>query len=379
MLAAFPSPVQAGAQEKRRRGSWFPTSSWPLAPSRLRDIDEVDSAASTGPSRLQQMSRAGDSTMDNGSNGGGSDEKKKKKKRGCCCGIPRWGIFLLVLIALAIVAVAVVVPLQVFVFKTLGDTEAGKDADTAGASDTCASQLTCQNGGTLYSSSGTCSCICTNGFTGRTCSESGSEGCTTTNLVGADASSSISNVTLGTAIPRLVEDASANFSIPLSPSKILAKINAGDLSCRAQNSLVTFQGRSARTGQSSTSVSNLNVGKDGVAGDSKSRRRRHWHRRRASSGSGSESGSGSDSVNYGAYFSATENTLDFARVAVLYVLQEESASAASDAQAALEGFFSQAARRRETNRQAGNVTLGEGNRANLLTLRVDVGEGYVGG
>ncbi|KAF4124677.1 hypothetical protein GMORB2_5343 [Geosmithia morbida] len=352
MLNAFPSPAQAGPQERRRRGSWFPTTSWPLAPSRLRDIGEVDSSASPRPG---QQAPRGD--------GAGSGEKKQKK-RGCCCGLPKWAIALLVLLALCLLAAAIVLPLEAFVFKNLG----GNDDEPESTTERCAASLTCKNGGTSYDSQGTCSCICTNGFTGRDCSVSGSEGCTTTDLVGTGPSSTISNVTLGTAIPRLVEDASANFSIPLSPSQILAKINYGDLSCRAQNSLVTFQGRSTRQGQSSdSSVSSLKTDDGGMASS-----KAMVQQRRADSGSDSD-------VDASGFFSASENVLDFARVAVLYVLQEEDETSASQAQAAMEQFFTRASRRRAKNRQAMNLTLSSGNTIDLLSLQINVGDGDVGG
>src|SRR5690606_22940464 len=57
-------------------------------------------------------------------------------------------------------------------------------------------------------------------------------------------------VTLGQAIPRLLAAAQGNFSVPLSGTEILARFNSDSLSCTAQNSLVTFDGRSMRTGAS---------------------------------------------------------------------------------------------------------------------------------
>lgn len=73
----------------------------------------------------------------------------------------------------------------------------------------------------------------------------------------------------------------------------------------------------------------------------------------------------------------TEEVLDFARVAVLFVLQQEQIDAAVSAQSALQRFFSGAGQG-FTNQAASNVSLGGGNSVDLLDFAVDLGNGSVG-
>lgn len=75
-------------------------------------------------------------------------------------------------------------------------------------------------------------------------------------------------------------------------------------------------------------------------------------------------------------FNITQEVLDFARVAVLYILQQEELNAAITAQTALQHFFSVQA---FTNMAAANVSLGNGNLVDLLTFTVNAGNGTVGG
>lgn len=338
MLAAFPSPAQVTPRDQKPRGSWFPkTTSWPLAPSRLRAAGEDESEDRDIDEKLA------------------SGEGQPKRR---CCGMPPWLCVLVILLILAVIVVAVVIPLQYFVLKNLGDHSVAPTA-----SETCQDTLKCRNGGTNIVSQGTCSCICTNGFTGRDCGTAGSEGCSTTNLISSNSSPDITNVTVGSAIPRLIVDAQANFSIPLSGMEILAQINRGNLSCRAQNSLVTFEGRSMRTGQEGSDVSEMMDSAVAVATNDYSSPVPHTEKELDSN------------------FTVTEDVLDFARVAVLYVLQSDGYNDASSAQTSIGSFFSRVDSDggRVTNRQAQNITMDSDNTVDLVDLRVDLGNGVVGG
>ncbi|PHH72617.1 hypothetical protein CDD82_5892 [Ophiocordyceps australis] len=213
MLAAFPPPVHTPRNNSRSRGSFIrPDSSWPMV----------------GIQGQQSRARAQSTHLESGA--------KQKKRR--CCGLPTWAVTLLVILILCAIVAAIVIPLEFFVFKNLGN-KGNKDESL----ENCRKSLTCRNGGVNMISAGTCSCICTNGFTGPDCNSGGSPGCTSTDLVATDGSTSISNVTLGKALPRLMADAQRNFSVPLSGNTILGKLNSGGLSCIAQNSLVTFNGQ----------------------------------------------------------------------------------------------------------------------------------------
>jgi hypothetical protein len=70
--------------------------------------------------------------------------------------------------------------------------------------------------------------------------------------------------------------------------------------------------------------------------------------------------------------------VDFARIAVLYVLQETSVDEASSAQNLLQSFFNTADSNTTTD-QARNITIGDNNSVDLVDLFVDVGSGRIGG
>ncbi|KAI1277299.1 hypothetical protein F5Y07DRAFT_388558 [Xylaria sp. FL0933] len=77
-------------------------------------------------------------------------------------------------------------------------------------------------------------------------------------------------------------------------------------------------------------------------------------------------------------FTVTDRVVDFARIAVLFVLQEKSVDQASTAQNTLQEFFS-STDSSTTAEQARNITIGDNNSVDLVNLFVDVGTGKVGG
>jgi hypothetical protein len=74
-------------------------------------------------------------------------------------------------------------------------------------------------------------------------------------------------------------------------------------------------------------------------------------------------------------FSITEEVLDFARVAVLYILQQKNLEQATNAQGTLQHFFSLES---FTNAAAQNVSVGGNNFVNLVGFSVNTGNGSVG-
>lgn len=280
--------------------------------------------------------------------------------------------------------------------------------------------MTCENGGTNVVTRDVCSCICTNGFTGANCTDEGTSGCTTTRLVNMDENPDIDDVTLGQAIPRLITDAEANFSVPLSGTAILARFNMGSLSCTAQNSLVTFDGRAGRMGDSDAAqAASQEEGLQGAAAVQipaflsisvitvipLRTRTAVTHGFRTIPPQDVEvvtSGTTTTTVtttpvaspdspavspaptNYRQNtptpsFSVNEEVLDFARVAVLFILQEDGIDEASRAQSVLQRFFTQANRSsRPSADQAMNVDLGNGNAIDLVNFRIDAGTGVMG-
>ncbi|GAW16386.1 hypothetical protein ANO14919_058120 [Xylariales sp. No.14919] len=410
MLAAFPPPAS-------RRSMRQSVASWPL-PRR-------DSGTPT---------REGQGAL-------GMDGYEKPKSRRRCCGLPLWGFLLAVFLVIAIIVAAVVIPVELLV---------NKKSDAQPAQD-CTQELPCANGGTSVVSQGMCSCICSNGFVGKDCTTPAAQGCTTTTLETEDATR-ISNVTIGQAIPRLVLDAQANFSIPLSATSIISKFSSAGLSCNAENALVTFDGQSLRTldGQ----VKGVDLGGDGsralgaVAGGSVNNDitltllpgidatitldapvgtghvfattftiggpsvtsptgyptgyptgdppststtssatssatlsvtdQPGSTRSSTLSSTRTTSSTPTPTAQPTGNFTVTDHAVDFARVAVLFVLQEKSVDQASAAQGLLQKFFNNAGSD-TTADQARNITIGDSNSVDLVDFFVDVGAGRVGG
>ncbi|KAJ4386533.1 hypothetical protein N0V93_009430 [Gnomoniopsis smithogilvyi] len=397
MLAAFPPPAQAGSRTGIRQSLRDSVLSWPLPP-----LNNNGNGFGTPRGELD------------GSNGyssrGSTPQDKKKGRR--CCGLPLWGFILIVIIILVLVAAAVIIPIEFFVIRR--NNQAANT--TAAADQQCQNQLTCQNGGTNVVTNGICSCICSNGFTGFDCSTSDSAGCTTTTVSGA---TNINNVTLGDAIPRLFTEASSNFSITLSDTAILGKLNAGNLSCTSQNALVTFNGDDASAvsnvaladslsnnvleaaavenvgiatltimaGQSTTTT--LTIGLTSLSPTTTVTITRtmtsNWVPSTTSTLatttpsliSTATTATSAPATTTSASFTVSQDALDFARVGVLLILQQDSLSEATTAQSSLQTFFTSAATG-ATIAAASNISLSNGNSIDLVNFKVDAGTGLVG-
>ncbi|KAI0118358.1 hypothetical protein GGR51DRAFT_214168 [Nemania sp. FL0031] len=407
MLAAFPPPAS-------RRSMRQSVASWPL------------------PRRASRVPvRAGEQPTD-------LDEPEKPKSRRRCCGLPLWGFLLVLFLVLAIIAAAVVIPVELLVVNK---------KDNAQPAQNCMQQLPCANGGTSVVSQGQCSCICSNGFTGKNCTTPATQGCSTTTLETEDATR-ISNVTIGQAIPRLVLEAPSNFSIPLSAASIISKFSSAGLSCNAENALVTFDGQSLRTqndqgksvdlsgdgspvlaaaagdlasdditltllpgidatitfnapvgtghifittftigGSSSTSATGYPTADPPSTSTTSSRTTSSPVTTQPNSTPSStptttrttaSSSTSTSTAQPTGGFTVSDRVVDFARIAVLYVLQEKSVDEASSAQNLLQSFFNNAGSD-TTEDQARNITLGDSNSVNLVDLSVDVGAGEIGG
>lgn len=313
MLAAFPppglaTPSNVGTPRGQRRPSW-PAAFDNASP----DLDEKDS----------------------------SNEGRRRR----CCGLPRWAFFLVLLIILIVIAAAVVVPIELLVVHKKKPSQSTTQAQLQQCQSD--SNTECKNGGSSILASGGCSCICINGFTGPTCSVGGTTGCTSTSI------DDLSDATLGYSIPRLLSDAESNFSIPIVPSIVLGRFNSGNLSCISENALVTFDGQTGT--DSSKEATNVYPSKT-----------------TNSAPSATSTDFATTSSFFSAVFNSTTRVQDFARVAVLFLLQEDNLEVASTAQYNLQGFFD---KQKPTNQDALNVTLGGGNFANLVELSVQVSNG----
>lgn len=407
MLAAFPPPAQAQSRTGIRQSIRDSVLSWPLPPlNNARNGNGSPGAAGY-------------------SSGGSTPESQKKGRR--CCGLPLWGFILLVVIIIVLIAAAIIIPIEFFVIRRQNN-----NANTTAAAETqCQNQLVCKNGGLNVVTNGICSCICTNGFTGFDCSTPDSLGCTTTTIAG---DSNISNVTLGDALPRLLTQASTNFSITLSENSVLSKLNAGNLSCSSQNALVTFEGESTRVGaasdavadngatgsiannvikadvvnqnvatvtimagQSSTTTLTINIGLSSIpptttvtitktftssfvppSSTTLSSTTLPPTTTPALSTSATTSATAIPATTSAAAFTVTQEVLDFARVGVLFVLQQDSLNEATTAQSTLQTFFASSITSL-TLAAASNVSLSNGNSIDFVNFHIDAGTGLVGG
>ncbi|KAK4192585.1 hypothetical protein QBC35DRAFT_373531 [Podospora australis] len=401
MLAAFPPPAQPGSSSRRsiRNSIREQVQSWPLP----------------------MFNRSANTSREAVPNGDSQHSQKYKPRR--CCGLPLWGFIVVMIVVLILIAAAVVIPVEFLVIRKQ-NTERNAQASL----EQCQRRLVCANGGTNIVNQEVCSCICSNGFTGNDCTVAPSPGCATITLGDA------TNVTVGDAIPRLIEQAQANFSVPLSGTAIIAKLNTADMSCSATNALVTFDGRSTREGTALAQVAgqvNANaVVINGVAyttitiaaGQSTTitiDALNPWPTPSSSAQGSGQATTFRTAINPSATqgfattfsvsrapsptssptvtstvtttmsmspgvpvptpsFSTTEEVFDFARVAVLYILQEDSLPDAETAQVHLQKFFSTSGISVEAAR---NVTVGGGRSVDLIDFRVDVGggRGRVGG
>ncbi|KAF8436154.1 hypothetical protein BGX38DRAFT_1145451 [Terfezia claveryi] len=182
--------------------------------------------------------------MDGNSNGEDSSVQIASKKGQRVCGLPLWAFILLVILALLIITAAVIVPVQLV---TLSHHQKDKSSTNTEILLQCETQNPCGNGGENVATEDFCGCICTGGFSGKSCSKFDNS-CVTMDLgeikIG-DTFVWIRNATMGSAIKRLFEVSTQNYNVQLDGSRVLSEFSASNVSCAAQNALVTFNGRTA--------------------------------------------------------------------------------------------------------------------------------------
>jgi len=271
----------------------------------------------------------------------GSESKTRHKRQRRCCGVPLWLFVTLLLLLLALIAAAVVIPMILVVMPNMKDNDskssASAQADTAGSQaytlSKCSTELTCENGGQAFSTSDasgedTCRCLCIDSFTGPNCSSKSTAGCTSITIPGMK-----DDATIGSAIPRLLTLAETDYDLALDTHALLGLFNEADLSCAAENALVSFDGKSQKMKRtavaeeepsSTLAVHRAEATTNGIVYDSRP------------SPSESESSAGTSSSSTSS--SSADVDVDFARAAVLYVLQTSSSlEDAESVQKALQG------------------------------------------
>ena len=207
ILAAFPSPSIATPTGEG------PGSRWP-SPKQRSGLSRSHTAAPGSPT---------------------SYDKHRSRK---CCGMPIWAFALLTIILILLIAAAVIIPVTLIVLPKHGSSNA--PASVAA----CTSTAPCSHGGTNVLISDSCRCICSNGFTGSTCTVPADKLCTSTDITFNG--TNYRNATLGSSIPRLLSAATTNFSLTLNGQILLSLFSAQNLSCNYENALVNFDGSSQK-------------------------------------------------------------------------------------------------------------------------------------
>ena len=289
----------------------------------------------------------------------GANERKKPGRR--CCGMSLWIFIVICLVLLVLIAAAVLVP--VFLIVIPNQHQAQRDAASQATLSNCPASHPCSNGGVSLISNNTCSCICVNGFTGVKCTTGQDPGCTTTDVTAG--SETVSNATLGASIPQLLSGSQRNFRIPLNSTSLLSLFSANDLSCTSENALVTFNSQSSKSKRfyivakekslsgETESQAPTSTAKAEILLPMKERRRSDMvistagivFQSSTTAASGSQTvvsipSSTPSATPNGQLSAPSQDTLDFARVAVLYVLEQTSnLDAAIKAQQSIQALF----------------------------------------
>ncbi|PWY79450.1 hypothetical protein BO94DRAFT_169820 [Aspergillus sclerotioniger CBS 115572] len=153
----------------------------------------------------------------------GDQEKAAPRQPRRCCGLPPWLFGLICVLIIIIILAAILIPVCLLVLRHKSN---GTD---------CATSNPCENGGVSVSSGSLCSCVCANGYTGSRCTISGDASCVTTQVDNK-------NATMGSNLPRLFEYSQQNYSISLDAVTIMALFSQSNVSCTTENTLVSFAG-----------------------------------------------------------------------------------------------------------------------------------------
>lgn len=315
-----------------------------------------------------------------------------------------WVFILLCIIVVLLIAAAVVIPVTLVVLPRQHNAANPGSAEVNSLA-SCQRSLPCANGGTNVFNSNSCRCVCADGYAGDQCMIIADNSCVTTNVNGNDAE--IKNATLGSSIPRLLQAAQSNFSIPLNSSTLLSLFGVTSLSCTSENALVTFDGRSQRrnvpilltypfddrlrptsTNTMMTHILNpRSTSMIDAAAQSADISAPSLLSDEATSSNGivfaapvgtaapsqtatSSSSAASASSTTGAMID--DRTLDFARISVLYIFQETTLNTAVQAQEKIQAFLANYSK--TSLNASGSITIDFGN------LSIDLGNGtLIGG
>ncbi|KAH7078374.1 hypothetical protein FB567DRAFT_450244 [Paraphoma chrysanthemicola] len=339
--------------------------------------------------RMSKWPSAGDDSRGGVTDSRMNNEKSGRRRR--CCGMPMWTFVTLLIVLLFIIAAAVVIPVVLVVIPNQnkanssaaqdgqgnnggGSGSGGSNSRTsampaptlAPGNSQCDGLISCQNGGIpILNSDRTCNCVCINGFTGTQCTNNDATGCATTSIAGA-----ANNATMGTAISRLIGNDADDFAVPLNSTRVLSLFSELSLSCAAQNALVTFNGLASRS--DSHFLHSLNL-RHTLEPSRSLPVLHHLHpaqapelnvKRQAIGEPGRSTGekAAQPSATPTLPVSSNQTAVDFARVGVLFSLQESGElDVAAKAQEAVQNFL--------TNNRNGNSAT---NAINMGPFRMDL-------
>ncbi|KAI9879890.1 MAG: hypothetical protein M1830_006557 [Pleopsidium flavum] len=366
ILASFPSPGLATPTGER------PSPRWPASFNR------------SGLARGKTVSSL---------NSPSNENHERRRRR--CCGMALWVFILLCVILLLLLAAAIIIPVTLIV---LPRQHTGVNSGSAEVNSlaSCQKSLPCGNGGTNVFNANSCRCVCVDGYSGNQCMNLADNSCVTTNVNGNDAE--IKNATVGSSIPRLLQAAQSNFSIPLNSSTLLSLFVATSLSCTSENALVTFNGRSQRRNvpniaypledrllptptitimnhllkprsTSTVDAAALSAAVSAPSPLSNAATSNGIIFAAPSVTATSPSSAASPSSTTGAL--VDDRTLDFARISVLYILQETTFNTAVEAQEKIQAFL--ATYSQISINVSGSIVIDFGN------LSIDRGNGTIVG
>jgi hypothetical protein len=212
----------------------------------------------------------------------GSDSKNRHQRQRKCCGVPLWLFITLLILLLVLIAAAVVIPMFLVVIPNMH-----KDNNTTSPSSVQA-DVTGTQASTLSSKS--------------------TAGCTSMTIPNMEG-----NASVGSAIPRLITLANTDYNLNLDASTLVGLFNEADLSCAAENALVTFDGMTQKRAEPSSTleVQRAEATSNGIVYDS-------------TPSPSESSSSASPTASSSSSSTAADVDVDFARAAILYVLQTSS-------------------------------------------------------
>ncbi|EFR02563.1 hypothetical protein MGYG_05559 [Nannizzia gypsea CBS 118893] len=168
---------------------------------------------------------------------GKSNEVDVPQTRRRFCGLPAPALIVFCIGLVLLFAGIITIPLAV----------AGKPRNHSPTPETsCELQAPCKNGGMSIGTPGTCSCVCPEGYRGSTCGVLTDRDCVIADL--KDNRKLRHDAIVGSAIPRLLQNSLESFEIPLDVAKIIHLFETENVACTTENALVTFNGRNQKRG-----------------------------------------------------------------------------------------------------------------------------------